>query len=292
MSCGWPLPCRRKAALWLAVEADTQKQSSSLIGCSWLGEVSLLSALCCGYKWNNPIEDRLRKTEKGAVRGYEKSSIHQAACSGSWQRKRENEEKEDKWFYCGGPDEINGFVQADRPHRGFPGGSVVKNLPAKQETWAPWIRKIPWRRKGQPTPVFLPGEFHGQRSLVGYSSWGCKESNITEWLNMLMHVGARTHTHTQLLRGHRAASLRGFTRRSVYSLLLQSHWAASCGGLYLVSPWSSNHLRATPSQSYPQASGNGDWQGEAPLTFTNPSKAWNWSFNFHQNNREQKVLTT
>ena len=38
----------------------------------------------------------------------------------------------------------------------------------------PWVRKIPWRRKWQPTPVFLPGESHGQRSLVGYSPWGHK----------------------------------------------------------------------------------------------------------------------
>ena len=37
-----------------------------------------------------------------------------------------------------------------------------------------------WRRKWQPIPVFLPGEFHGQRSLVGYSSWGCKELDTTE----------------------------------------------------------------------------------------------------------------
>ena len=37
-----------------------------------------------------------------------------------------------------------------------------------------WVRKIPWRRKWQPTPVFLPGESHGQRSLVGYSPWGHK----------------------------------------------------------------------------------------------------------------------
>ena len=42
--------------------------------------------------------------------------------------------------------------------------------------------KIPWRRECQPTPVFLLGEFHGQGSLMGYSPWGCKESNITEWL--------------------------------------------------------------------------------------------------------------
>ena len=37
-----------------------------------------------------------------------------------------------------------------------------------------WVGKIPWRRKWQPTPVFLPGESHGLRSLVGYSPWGCK----------------------------------------------------------------------------------------------------------------------
>ena len=46
----------------------------------------------------------------------------------------------------------------------------------------PWVRQIPWRRAGQPTPVFLPGEFHGQRSLVGYSPWGLKESDTTEQL--------------------------------------------------------------------------------------------------------------
>ena len=39
----------------------------------------------------------------------------------------------------------------------------------------PSVEKIPWRRKWQPTPGFLSGEFHGQRSLAGYSPWGCKE---------------------------------------------------------------------------------------------------------------------
>ena len=43
----------------------------------------------------------------------------------------------------------------------------------------PWMGKIPWRRKWQPTPVFLPGKSHRQRSLAGYSQWGCKESDIT-----------------------------------------------------------------------------------------------------------------
>ena len=54
--------------------------------------------------------------------------------------------------------------------RGFPGGSVVKNPPAsggdgRRHGFDSWVRKIPWRMKGQPTPVFLPGKFHGQRSL-------------------------------------------------------------------------------------------------------------------------------
>ena len=68
---------------------------------------------------------------------------------------------------------------------GFPGGASGKE-PACQgrrlKRWGcdPWIRKIPWRRKWQPTPVFLPGEFHGQRGLVGYRTWGCKELDATE----------------------------------------------------------------------------------------------------------------
>ena len=58
---------------------------------------------------------------------------------------------------------------------------TVKNLPAMQETqFNPWVRKIPWRRKRQPTSVFLPGESHGQRNLVSYSPWCPKELDMTE----------------------------------------------------------------------------------------------------------------
>ena len=80
------------------------------------------------------------------------------------------------------------------PRRGFPGGSEVKKKKKKmhqpmqetQETWVhTLIRKIPWRRKWQPPPVFLPGKFHGQKSLAGYSPWGCKALDMTE----------RTRTH-------------------------------------------------------------------------------------------------
>ena len=56
---------------------------------------------------------------------------------------------------------------------GLPGGLKVKNPPAHVGT-NPWVGKILWRRKWHPTPVFLPGNFHGQRSLAGYSPLGCK----------------------------------------------------------------------------------------------------------------------
>ena len=57
---------------------------------------------------------------------------------------------------------------------GFPGDPAVKNLPANEGIpgFGPWVGKIPRRRKWQPTPVFLPGRLHGQRSLVGYSLLG------------------------------------------------------------------------------------------------------------------------
>ena len=48
----------------------------------------------------------------------------------------------------------------------------------------PWVRKIPWKKEWLPTPAFLPGEFHGQRSLVGYSPWGHKELNMLDWLTL------------------------------------------------------------------------------------------------------------
>ena len=64
---------------------------------------------------------------------------------------------------------------------GFLGGSDVKNPPAMQETlFDLWVGKISWRREWLPTPVFWSGEFHGQRSLAGYSPWGCKELDMTE----------------------------------------------------------------------------------------------------------------
>ena len=67
--------------------------------------------------------------------------------------------------------------------RGAPGSSVVKSLPVHETWFSLWVGKVPWRRKWHPMPVFSPGESHGQRSLVGYSPGGRKESNTTEQPN-------------------------------------------------------------------------------------------------------------
>ena len=53
-------------------------------------------------------------------------------------------------------------------------------LQCRRPGFNPWVGKIPWRRKWQPTPVFLSGKSHGQRSLAGYSPWGHKELDTTE----------------------------------------------------------------------------------------------------------------
>ena len=68
---------------------------------------------------------------------------------------------------------LGGFL-SESSSWGLPQRSEGKNLPVMQERpmLDPWVRKTPWRREWLPTPVFLPGESHGQRSLVGYSPWG------------------------------------------------------------------------------------------------------------------------
>ena len=64
----------------------------------------------------------------------------------------------------------------------FPGGSDGKESAClcRRPGFNPWVGKIPWRRAWQPTPGFLPGESHGQRSPVVYSPWGCKDLDMTE----------------------------------------------------------------------------------------------------------------
>ena len=69
---------------------------------------------------------------------------------------------------------------------------TVKSSPAVQETWFnPWIGKFPWRREWLPTSVFFSGEFHRQGSLAGYSLWGRKESDTTEWLTLSLSLAVQ-----------------------------------------------------------------------------------------------------
>ena len=95
------------------------------------------------------------------------------------------------------------YVRDSRQGKCFPGGTMVKNSPAnarraRETGLIPGLGRFPWRRKWPPTPVFLPGESHGQGSLVGFSPWGRKETDTTE------------HTQHMLLRG---ASWASDTRR-------------------------------------------------------------------------------
>ena len=79
---------------------------------------------------------------------------------------------------------------------GFPGGATVKESACqcrrcKRYGFSPWLGKIPWRKKWQPTPVFFSVKSHGQRNLAGCSPWGHKESDMTEQL--------RVHTSTSTI---------------------------------------------------------------------------------------------
>ena len=95
---------------------------------------------------------------------------------------------------------------------GFPGGWDGKES-ACTPGFDPWVKKISGRKEWQSTPVFLPGKSNGQRSLVGYSPWGCKKLDMTEWLTLCNGLPPCCHcscVHIYLqvrLEGHRERSL-------------------------------------------------------------------------------------
>ena len=92
---------------------------------------------------------------------------------------------------------LGGLVEAEcTVARGFPGGSVEEESSCqcrrcRRLKFSAWVRKIPWKRKWQPTLVFLPLEFHGQRSLMGYVH------RITQSLTCLKRLSSRAHMHTR-----------------------------------------------------------------------------------------------
>ena len=67
---------------------------------------------------------------------------------------------------------------------------------SRRQGYDPWVGKIPWRRKWQPTPVFLPGKSHGLRRLLGCGPQCCKESDTTEHVHMHTHTCTHAHTYT------------------------------------------------------------------------------------------------
>ena len=75
---------------------------------------------------------------------------------------------------------------------GFLGGSAIKNQPAIQGTQEMQVQSLGWEdlleEEMATHSIFLPGKFHGERSLVGYSGWGRKESDTTEHLSTHIHI--------------------------------------------------------------------------------------------------------
>ena len=99
----------------------------------------------------------------------------------------------------GGPDSLLAVTPLFNDMAGLPrwqssNESTCQSRSCRRSRFKPWVRKIPCRKEWQPTPVFLPVEPHRQRSLVGCSQWGCKESDTTE----------QACTTTPFLRGFKA----------------------------------------------------------------------------------------
>ena len=104
-------------------------------------------------------------------------------CSSPWQVTHRMG-KDSTGFFCQaekilGKDKINS-CKSCITHKGFPSGSDGKVcLQCERLGFDPWVGKIPWGRKWQPTPVVLPGESQAWRGLAGYSPWSCKEWDTT-----------------------------------------------------------------------------------------------------------------
>ena len=133
----------------------------------------------------------------------------------------------------------------------------------KRRTFESWVGKIPWRRKWQPTRGFLPGESHGQRSLVGYSLWGCKESDMTE-----SNLARSTWGPSQYKTRKNSGTFRGGPKYKC--------WRS----------WSWTVLWQSPRPSRTQKKDAffiiGDWNAKAgsqvTITWSN-SQVWPWSTN-------------
>ena len=125
--------------------------------------------------------------------------------------------------------------------RGFPVGSDCKE-PAcqcrrhRRLRFDPWLGKIPWRRERQPTPVSLPGESQGQRSLVGYSPWGHRESDMTERLTLSFSLSAKMKPWNPLQHSQFIAICQNSTSHSYIQQIFVKYLlgARHCNGCWAV----------------------------------------------------------
>ena len=117
------------------------------------------------------------------------------------------------------------LAAAANQYKGFPRG-FLQCRTCRSLVFNPWVRKIPWRRAWQPTPVFLPGESQWKRSLEGYSPWGQKSQM---WLKQLSThpvcpraycaSGKATSIKTNSLRSRRSRSTQGVCEPSLFFYL-------------------------------------------------------------------------
>ena len=116
------------------------------------------------------------------------------------------------------------------PPVGFPGDSGKESaFQCRRCGLDPWLRKIPWRRKWQPTPLFLPGKSHRQRSLAVYSLWGCKrvrdnlaitqQQQRTPSRESLKRVSPKESNHERLHQEKGSAYLQNQDMETTYFLL-------------------------------------------------------------------------
>ena len=128
---------------------------------------------------------------------------------------------------------------------------MVKNLPVMQETWVRSLsQEDPLKKEWQPTPVFLPGEFHGQRSLAGYIPLGCKELDTTEWLSLTHSL-----THSLLLHGLEALEL--LTQASahllwIFCLTLEPTKILCLDYFFFQETWANRYSDFSASRSFKQ----------------------------------------
>ena len=135
-------------------------------------------------------------------------------------------------------------------------GPICRCRRHKGHGFDPWVGKICWSRKWQPATVFLPGKFHGERSLVGYSPWGHKELDTTECACAHRHARAHTHTHRALPVRSKGVKVKSLSRVQLF-----------------VIPWTVAYP-APPSMGF---SSQEYWSVVLPFPFQGivPTQGWN-----------------